>query len=346
MHRHKHLWEQVVRFENLYAAAREAWRGKRGKLPGARFFAEVEKELASLEEELRSGTYRPRPYTYFIITDPKERQVGAAAFRDRVVHHALVRVIEPLFDRRFISHSFACRRGKGTHAALEAAVGFARCYPYALKCDIQKYFPSIDHEILLRQIGRVIGDRQVLALVRLILESHQDGQRMEWPDPDDLLTVRVCKRGLPIGNLTSQFFANVYLDELDQFVKQQLRVRGYVRYVDDFILFGEDRATLRAQGRAIREKLTALRLRIHPDKYRLLPTRLGVEFVGFVVRADGRCRVRRASVRRFARRYQRMRWEARHGWRDWREISVSVRAWVAHVSHAQSYGLRRDVLAA
>ena len=344
MHRHGHLFEQICGLENLIHAGRAALRGKRATGPGSAFLAEFEKEVFGLHEELCEGTYRHGGYHYFRIHEPKERLVAAAPFRDRVVHHAIVRVIEPVFERRFIEDSFACRIGKGTHAAMRRAAQFARRWPYALKCDVRKYFPSIDHNVLMGLLGRVIGDARLLDLIRHILETHADGSRQEWPPGDDLFDVRIIKRGLPIGNLTSQFFANVYLNPLDHFVKHDLRVKGYVRYMDDFILFGHDRGALKQQGRRVKQKLNHLRLEMHPDKFRLMSTGWGVDFAGYVVFADGRIRVRSSSVRRFQRRYRQMLWEVRTGCRKPSKVTESVRAWVAHAAHAQSKGLRRSVL--
>jgi len=343
MHRHKHLYGRVVCFENLLAAAHEALRGKRGRAPGAAFFAVLEAEVATLHRELQEGRYRHGPYHYFQIFDPKTRTVAAAAFRDRVVHHAIVRILEPLFEGRFIEDTYACRKGRGNHAAMRRAACFARRFEYALKCDVSRYFPSIDHEILLGQVARVVGDAQLLALIRHIVESHADGETTEWTG-EGLFDVRVRRRGLPIGNLTSQFLANVYLSPLDHFAKHTLRIPGYLRYLDDFLLFGSDRARLRAQGRAVQAKLGELRLRMHPDKYRLCPTRSGVDFVGFVVFSDGRIRVRRASVRRFERRYRRRCWDVEHFGADAGALTQSVQSWVAHARHAKSLDLRRAVL--
>lgn len=344
MKTHKHLFEEICGFENLLAAARKAWKGKRNKPAAAAFFARHEEEIVTLREELITGSYLPGAYDYFQIHDPKERTVAAAPFRDRVVHHALVRVLEPIFERRFIEDSFACRKGLGTHAAMRRAHAFARRHRFALKCDIRGYFPSMDHEILLRQLRRVVADRRVLDLVEVILVSHCDAVAQVWPPDGDLFSLRLRKRGLPIGNLTSQFFANIYLNELDHFVKHGLRVKGYVRYVDDFVLFSDDRTVLKRQGCQMREKLAGLRLEIHPDKYRLLPTALGVDFVGFVLFADGRRKVRKSNVRRFQRRMKRRWWEVREGRKTVADVGLSVRAWIAHVQHAQSYGLRRTVL--
>jgi len=342
--RHRHLFEQVCSYENLFAAARKAWRGKRSRRPAAEFYSHYEEELVSLRTELLSGTYEHGGYHYFQIHDPKTRTVAAAPFRDRVVHHALVRVLEPIFEKRLIEDSFACRKGKGTHAALRRAHRFTKAWPYALKCDIARYFPTIDHEILLSQIERVVADHAVLGLIRTILGSHCDATEQEWNPGGDLFSMRERTRGLPIGNLTSQFFANVYLNPLDHFVKHNLRVRGYVRYVDDFLLFGNDRAELKRQGNAVRDKVAELRLSIHPDKYRLLPTTQGVDFVGFVNFPDGRRKLRNDNVRRFERRLSRLKFEASRGEREWAQVTRSVQSWIAHASHAQSYHLRQDLL--
>ena len=343
LHRHRHLFERVSSFENVLAAARAALRGKRRGRAGAAFFADLEHEVAALHRELRDGSYRHGPYHYFEIHDPKTRSVAAADFRDRVVHHAIVRVLEPLFETRLIEDTYACRRGKGTHSALRRAAAFARWHAWALECDVSRYFPSIDQAVLLAQVERVVADERLLALLRHILESHTDAETTEWIG-DGLFDIRVRRRGIPIGNLTSQFLANVHLSPLDHFVKHGLRVRGYLRYMDDFVLFGDDAAVLRAQGRAVKAQLAALGLRMHPDKYRLRPTATGVDFVGFVAFRDGRIRLRRRSVRRFERRYRRQRHLVERGHGDPAALTNSVQAWVAHARHAKSQELRHAVL--
>ena len=344
MHRHKHLFERVVAFENLLAAARSALRGKRSRDPGAAFYLDLEQQIVDLHRELSSGDYRPGMYRYFRIHEPKERLVAAAPFRDRVVHHAIVRVIQPIFEKRFIEDSFASRPGKGTHAAMRRACQFSTRFAYALKCDVQRYFPSIDHGTLKSLVGRAIGDNRLLTLISVVLGTHHDSVRQEWPVGSELFDVELYPCGLPIGNLTSQFFANVYLNSLDHFVKHELRVKGYVRYLDDFVLFSDDRRVLTEQGQQIKKKLAELYLRMHPDKYRLVPTRCGVDFVGFVVRSDGRIRVRTATARRFQARFRLMRWEVGERKRAASSLTTSVKAWAAHVKHAHSEGLRRAVL--
>lgn len=318
-------------------------RGKRGKVAGARFFRDWEKECVRLQDELLGGGYRPGKYQYFTIHEPKERRVAAAPFRDRVLHHALVRVLEPIFEKRFLEDSYACRKGKGTHAGVRRALQYAANYPIALKCDLRAYFASIDHEILIRQIGRVVGDVRVLDLCALVVGSHQDGVSQTWPG-SELFEVRERSRGLPVGNLTSQFFANIYLDGMDHFIKQELRIPGYVRYVDDFVLFGRTAQEVKTWGRRVGGYLVGLKLELHPDKVRVCRTEKGVDFCGFVVRADGRVRVRRASVRRFARRLKRMKWQLARGEIRAARMTAGVKSWVAHVSHGQSWHLRSVVL--
>ena len=194
-----------------------------------------------------------------------------------------------------------------------------------------------------QQIGRAVADRRVLAIIDRILASHADAIEQEWPNSGDLFSVLERPRGLLIGNLTSQLFANIHLHPLDLFVKHELRVKGYVRYVDDFLLFGDDRSALKAQGQRVREYVQSLRLRIHPDKFRLTATERGVDFVGFVVFPDGRIRLRDANVRRFVRRFKRQAWCVRTGRMELDNLRERTRSWIAHAGHAQSFRLRRDI---
>jgi retron-type reverse transcriptase len=219
----------------------KAKKGKSGKEPVAAFMRKREDEIFALQEELQSKTYQPGAYHSFFIHDPKKRLISAAPFRDRVVHHALCNLIEPIYEARFIGDSYANRIGKGTHRAIDRAQEFSKKYPYVLQCDIRQFFPSIDHEILFDILSHHIADKDVLWLIGRILESGRgvlaEEYEMKYFEGDDLFAVN-RPRGLPIGNLTSQFWANVYLNELDQFIKRELKVKAYIRYVDDFLLFG------------------------------------------------------------------------------------------------------------
>lgn len=328
----KNLYPRIYDFDNLYLAFYRARRGKRLKEAVADFEVDLEPNLWQLHAELADQTYQPGAYHHFTIRDPKRRLISAAPFRDRVVHHALCRVVEPIFDRTFIHDSYACRVGKGNHRALERCSQFARRYRYVLKCDIVKYFPSIDHAILRGLLARRIADARTLWLVDQILNSGAgvlaDEYEMHWFPGDDLLAA-LRLRGLPIGNLTSQFWANVYLNPLDQFVKRELHCRAYLRYCDDFLLFHDDKRQLQRWHQAIGDFLQTLRLTLHHRKSNVVPLRLGVTFVGFRVFPTYR-RLRRDNVRRVYRRMAQLQAAYRAGEVTQAHISASVRSWIAH----------------
>ncbi|MEM6282066.1 MAG: reverse transcriptase domain-containing protein [Chloroflexota bacterium] len=210
------MFDRVTNWDNLLLAHRKAAKGKRGEQPAARFEYLASDHLITLQRELRHGSYQPGEYTHFTIHEPKRRKISAAPFADRVVHHALCNIIEPIFDARFIPHSYANRIGKGTHAALDTLQVFARRYQYVLRMDIVKHFPSLDHAVLKREIAQVIEDKQVLRLIDKILASGKgvlrDEYTMVYFTGDDLFALH-RDRGLPIGNLTSQFWSNVYVYE-------------------------------------------------------------------------------------------------------------------------------------
>src|SRR5271170_2798490 len=265
MKRHGHLWEQVISFEALLRAAEQARKGKRFRPAVASFHFDQERALWKLHEELCIKSYRPGAYRSFFIYEPKKRQISAAPYRDRVVHHALVNVLEPIYGRTFIHDSYACRKGKGTHAAVRRSQQFARRFRYVLKADIQKFFPSVDHEILKAQVARKVKDKDVLWLVNQIIDHSNPQEEVQQYFPgDDLFTSSERHRGIPIGNQTSQFFANVYLDPLDHFIKDQLRIKGYIQYVDDFLVFSDNKKQLGDVRKRIADFLTTLRLRLHP----------------------------------------------------------------------------------
>jgi len=346
MKRFDHLYDGLASFENLWLAERKAARGKRGQGAVAAFEFNLEDELWRLQDELVGQTYQPGPYTSFTIRDPKHRLISAAPYRDRVVHHALCNVIEPLFERTFIGDSYANRVGKGTHAALDRAQGLARRYRYVLQCDIEQFFPSVDLTLLREVLARKLADPRVLWLADQILAGGAGVLANEYDMvylPGDVLFAVCRPRGLPIGNLTSQFWANVYLNELDQFVKRQLRCPAYLRYVDDFLLFADDKRQLWAWKDAIRTRLAALRLTLHARESTVYPVATGIPFLGFRVYPDHRLLKRRNGVA-FARRLR--------GWRRLvtrRKLTLAaltprVRGWVAHAAHGDTWGLRRALL--
>ena len=247
------MYTQLCSWDNLLLAYRKASRGKRGQANVASFEHRLEDNLLQLQAELLTHAYQPGSYISFYIHEPKRRLISAAPFRDRVVHHALCNLIEPIFERSFIPDSYANRVGKGTHRALDRCQQFARRYRYVLPCDVEQFFPAIDHAILYNTLARKISDRDMLWLIERILASGRgvlaEAYEMHWFDGDDLLAA-TRPRGLPIGNLTSQFWANCYLNPFDHFIKRELRCAGYVRYVDDFLLFADDKSTPMALARS------------------------------------------------------------------------------------------------
>lgn len=289
-----HLWEQISSFENLYLAFMAARNKKTEKPEVMRFQASLEENLISMQNELLWKTWEPKPWRIFQVYEPKKRTVHAPAFRDRVIHHALVRVINPLFDRKMIDQSFACRTERGTHKAVALAQRYAQEVEDRdgnfrfLKCDIHHYFPSIDHEILRRSITRTIGDPDALWLVDRILDASG------FPGV-----------GLPIGALTSQLFANVYLDKLDHFVKDELGVKRYLRYMDDFLVFHKEKDALRWILAEISDFVQAeLRLSLN-QKTRICSGREAVNFCGYRIWPQ-HILPRKRNTRRVRKRLRRM----------------------------------------
>ncbi len=339
------MWHELCSWENLLLAYRRASRGKRGHPGAAAFEHRLEDNLARLRRELLARTYGPGGYVSFTIHEPKRRRISAAPFRDRVVHHALCNVIEPAFERSFTADSFANRVGKGTHRALAQCQRSARRFPYVLSCDIRQFFPSIDHEVLQAILRRKIQDEGVLWLIDRILASGAGILAGEYDPvyfPGDDLFSPLRPRGLPIGNLTSQFWANCYLNPLDHFVKRELRCPSYVRYVDDLLLFGPDKPTLWGWKLAMENRLARLRLTIHPGAHPR-PVTEGIPFLGFVVYPDRRHLKRRKGIH-FRRRYWGLLAAARKGEIQLDRVTASVKGWVNHVRYGNTVGLRKAVL--
>jgi Reverse transcriptase (RNA-dependent DNA polymerase) len=341
------IFGTVTTWDNLWLAYCKAARGKRRRGSAAAFEHRVADRLIALQDELRTKSYRPGAYRHFFIHEPKRRKISAAPFRDRVVHHALCNLIEPICDARFIEHSYANRTGKGTHRALDRLQQLARRYRYVLRADVVQHFASLDHAILSAKLARVIGDDEVQRLVDLILASGAgvlaEEYRMRYFPDDDLLAA--CRpRGLPIGNLTSQFWSNVYLNDFDWFVQRELGCGGYLRYVDDFALFSDSKTNLYAWKQAIIARLGQERVTIHEAATQVLPTRCGIPWLGFVVYPTHRLLKRRNAVN-FTRRLERNLDAYEAGQISFAELDASVQGWVNHVRYADTWGLREHVFA-
>ncbi|MFH0852034.1 MAG: reverse transcriptase domain-containing protein [bacterium] len=269
------VFEQIISLENLFLAWREFKRGKGNKPDVQEFEFNLEDNLFKLHHELKAKAYCHSHYTAFSICDPKPRRIHKACVRDRVLHHAVFRVLYPIFDKSFIFDSYSCRLGKGTHRAVSRLEKFAGKLSqnntkdlFALKCDIRKFFDSVDHEILLELVRQKVKEKNILWLIEAIIKSFEKSPN----------------KGLPLGNVTSQLFANIYLNELDQFVKHGLREKYYLRYCDDFVILGENEEYLNGLIPLISDFLEErLKLTLHPDKIIIRKYRQGIDFLGYVV---------------------------------------------------------------
>lgn len=341
MKTYKNLFTKICSFENLYLAYLKARKYKRYKSYVLEFSFNLENNLLTLQRDLMDGTYRHNGYQKFIVYDSKKRIIKAPSFRDRVVHHALCNIIEPIFDRGFIYDSYACRRKKGTHRAVKRLGYFLQSLSaklqkkaeehktrpriYCLKCDISKYFESIDHEILFYLLQKKIGDQEVLILLKKIIDSTPGG------------------KGIPIGNLTSQLFANIYLNELDQFIKHRLRIEYYIRYVDDFLILDFYKPKLRQTKELIRNFLQEkLKLELHPVKARLFPIDKGIDFLGYTVFNHYKL-LRKSTVKRFIKRMGRCREEIAKGKTNRKFLKSHWQSWLGYASFANSWKLRRYI---
>lgn len=335
------LFDQIIGFDELYAAYLRARSGKRSSWPCRRFEQDLEGELIQLQNELIWGQYRTSGYRSFYVSEPKRRKITALKrFRDRVVQQAVHEVIEPIWEARFIPHSYACRPGRGTHAGADAAQQMLReCLQrngriYVLKADISKFFASIDHEILKRLIRKRIADPRMLALLDDIIDSYSEP-----------LTPGI---GLPIGNLTSQLFANIYLDHLDQWVRWRRGQYWYARYMDDFIVVHPDKRHLHAlrldAERFLQDELhlsTNHKTEVFPVAHR---GGRGLDFLGYHLWPDRR-RLRKASLNRFRRRLRRLQRHYASGRIDMPEAGEQIQSWVAHARHGDAIPAITKILA-
>ena len=264
------MFDKIISLENLFDAWTEFKKEKNNKNDVAEFEVNLEDHIFSLHENLKNGTYGHGGYFSFFVHDPKRRHIHKASVRDRLLHHAIHRIIEPVWDKVFIFDSWSSRKTKGTHAAVrrlqDSALRLSHNYTrtlWVLKLDVTKFFNSVDHEILLIILSKRISDDRLMNLFREIINSFNPG--------------------LPLGNLTSQLFANVYMNELDQFVKNELRIKGYVRYADDFVLLHKNREILIDYRKKIEYFLQErLHLKVHPKKLILKTYASGIDFLGYI----------------------------------------------------------------
>lgn len=329
MKRHGNLFEKIITFENLLLASRNAVRGKKNKGAVASFYFHLENEVLALQSELATEMYKPRPFIQFEVKEPKVRKICSSDFRDRVVQHAICNYIEPVFESRAIYDSYACRDGKGTHLAVKRCQQFTKKFKYYLKCDIRKFFESIDHEILKLMLQRTFKDPKLLSLLSVIIDHKVEGS--------------TTGKGLPIGNLTSQHFANYYLGFLDHFLKERLRVPGYVRYMDDFISFSNDKSELDQLLIEI-ENYTGsqLKLKLKDRATIIAPVFEGISFLGFRV-FPGLVRIKRENLVRMRKKIRKKEQLYLNGKISERSLVQSVSSIMGHVAHVNSRSARRQI---
>ena len=328
-------YEELCSIENLELAFNKARKGKTLKPYVIKFEENLNENLNQLRFELLTQAYKPKPLETFILRDPKTRKISKSDFRDRVIHHAICNIIEPIFEKTFISDSYANRMGKGGLNAIKKFDAFKRKVSknntikcYVLKADIKHYFENVNHKILLSLLKKKIKDKQIINLIKIILENHNSKKEGQ---------------GMPLGNLTSQFFANIYLNELDQFIKHVLRVKYYVRYVDDFVILNNSKPTLEKQRKEINSFLKQnLELELHPEKTKIITLKQGVKFLGFRIFFYHKL-LHQRNTRKFRNKLQQLRRDYEKGIIDREKIIESFEGHLAYATNANTYKYRKNL---
>ncbi len=333
------VYNEIISPKNLFLAWDEFKKGKRKKKDVQKFEWKLEENIFQLYRDLKSKKYKHETYTSFHIQDPKQRHIHKATVRDRVLHHAIFKVVNPIFEPTFISHSFSCRVDKGTHKGINdvsfmlrgiSSNGFKPCF--ALKCDIKKFFDSVDHNILIGIIRKRIKDKNALCLLEEIIESFVSSQSNIFQ-----------RKGLPIGNLTSQLFANIYLNEFDQFIKHNLGIKNYCRYTDDFVVVADNRKYLVDLVPKISNFLSAkLQLCLHPQKVSIRKFHQGIDFLGYILLPH--YRVLRAKTRqRIFKKLKERTVEYKSRIISGETLEQSLQSYLGVLSHANAHELSQEL---
>jgi retron-type reverse transcriptase len=327
MKRKGFLFEKLCTFENLLLSGQKAIKGKKDKTTVAAFHLNMEKELLKIQKNFNNMTYQPGPYHCFLIFEPKRRYICAADFNDRVVHHSVCNIIEPIFDKMYIFDSYACRKNKGSHKAIKRVQYFASENGFYLKADIKKYFESMDHEILTQLLERKIKDKKFLFLLRRIIEHPVPGYRPG--------------KGVAIGNLTSQLFANFYLDFLDHYIKDELGVKHYVRYMDDFILLSNDKVKLHRLKADISRFLgQRLFLELKENASFIAQVKDGISFLGFRI-FPNLIRLTHRNIVRFSKKHREMIRQYYCGHLTENQLIRKSASLIGHIGHADTLCMRQ-----
>ena len=329
-------YPELCTYENLLLAFKKARKRKTTKPYVLEFEKDLKNNLSKLQTEFINETYKPHELKTFTIRDPKTRKISKSHFRDRIVHHAICNIIQMIFEKTFIYDSFANQKGKGTHKALERFDYFKRkvsknntkrCYVF--KADVKKYFETVDQKVLITTISKKIKDEKLISLIRKVLENHKSKQ---------------FGKGMPLGNLTSQFFANVYLNELDYFVKHKLKIKYYLRYVDDFVILHNSKEVLSRYKVKINDFLKSqLKLELHPNKCKIKPLNCGVSLLGFRVFYYHKL-LRKSNFRKFIKKFFILKEDCLEKIIDFEDVSKFLAGWFGYAMHANTYWLRRRIL--
>jgi RNA-directed DNA polymerase len=332
----RHMYNELCSYTNLLQAFKKAKKGKTKKHYVKTFQKQLKENLLNLQNELRFHTYQPKPLQTFILKDPKTRKISKSSFKDRIVHHALHTIIEPYFEKTFIHDSYANRKGKGTLKAIHRLNHFKRKVSknntkacFVLKADIKHYFPTIDHTILLYLIKKKVHDERVLWLISVILANHQ---------------TTLQGKGMPLGNLTSQFFANIYLHELDFFIKYTLKAKHYIRYVDDFVILHKEKNKLQTYKTKINTFLKHhLQLQLHTTKTRILHIRQGIPFLGLRIYQNHQL-IQKKNLRKLKKKLAKLYTTHAQGTTTYDHLYDVHEGWNAHAKQANTYKLRTRIL--
>jgi len=342
MKTHKNLYPKIYDLKNLILAHKKARKHKTKKRDVKEFEENLAYNLKTLHDELKAKTYSPKPLKTFILRDPKTRKISKSDYRDRVVHHALCNIIEPIFEKTFIYDSYANRKNKGTLNAIKRFDLFKRkvsgngtiiknkfndsnfVYGFCLKADIKHYFQRVNHEILLNLIKRKISDKDIIWLINRILKTNNLKNSMN-------------NVGMPLGNLTSQFFANIYLNELDYFVKHTISAKYYLRYVDDFVILHKSKFQLESWKNDIIIFLGYnLKLKLHPEKSKIYPLSRGIDFLGFRTYYHFRL-LRRRNIRSIHNKLTLFRQDKISS----EKFNEIYQGWQAYAKWADTYNIRK-----
>lgn len=339
------LYKKLCSKENLMSAFNKARKGKRSKNYVINFELNLDKNINILQEQLKNKTYYPSRLNKFIIRDPKTRTIHSSIFRDRIVHHAIINIMQPIYEKIFIYDSFASRKNKGTHIAVKRFEYFLNKVSsngrkiknphtnnsirgYVLKADIKHYFNTIDHEILINILRKKIKDEDLIELIRIVLHNFKD---------------QIKGKGLPLGNYTSQFFANVYLNNLDYFVKHRLKAKYYIRYVDDFVILDKDKKVLLDFIDKIEKYLKNLRLELHPDKSEIHALRNGITFLGYRIFYHYRL-LRKRNIRYFRNKFNSKLELYSSGMLDKEKLESFLQGWNGYSNFANTYNFNKKII--